>query len=249
MRRVPWLAAALVLGGSTVAAQSDHYNLEHGLPTRLEDAYPIGYRGREAQLVTRYARTDESEDQVLLEPAFELGFARNWQGRVSVPFLAGDADRRGSGDVRLEALYNVNQESDRLPALALAGGIDLPTGRRSEGLDTRLKVLLTRSVDDQRLGRAHLNLEWAHNAEAHRNERDDAFTAVLGYSFLVTPDLLAVADVYREWELVEDVESNVVEGGLRYQLHPRTVLSVGAGIGLGDESPDALMTLSLQVSL
>jgi hypothetical protein len=114
------VAIAGSLGVADPPAQAaDHVNLEEEIPVQVEDAYPIPCRGREFQGLLRYERTDD-KDRFRFEPRLELGIAPNWQARLSAPFLLGSADKTGSGDVRLEAFYNFNMESLRLPAFALA---------------------------------------------------------------------------------------------------------------------------------
>lgn len=242
------LAAAWFAAVPAAHAQTDHTNLEEGLPTRLEDAYPTAFRNRELQLRLGWERNDEGQDRGTLEPRLEFGIAPNAQLKVGAPFYLGDADRRGSGDIQIEGLYNFNQESLSLPAFALAGGIDIPSGEDSEGVDTTLKFIMTKTVDDANLGRLHVNLEWGHNFSAQDDERDDTFAVVAGYSFRLNTDTMIVADFVREWEMERGKESNIAELGARYQLSPRWVLSGGVGIGIGDDSPDVRAIFGVQVS-
>ncbi len=231
---------------ASARAQTDHTNLEEGLPVRVEDAYPAALGNRDVQFRFSWERTDDSNDRATIEPRVEFGIAPNWQLTIGAPFFAGDADRRGSGDVQIGALYNFNQESLSLPAFAIAGRIDAPTGEDSEGLDTTLKLIMTRTIDDEHFGRFHLNLEWGHNFQALADERDDTFAIIPGYSFRLNTDTIIVADFIREWEMESGHESNIIELGARYQLEPRTVLSVGAGAGIGDDSPDVRVTFGVQ---
>ncbi len=229
-------------------AQTDHTNLEEGLPVRLEDAYPSAFRNREMQFRFSWEHTDEGADRVSLEPRLEFGIAPNWQLTIGSPFFAGDADRRGSGDVQIGALYNFNQESLSLPAFAIAGHVDAPSGEDSEGLDTTIKFIMTRTLDDEHFGRFHLNLEWGHNFEALADERDDTFAIIPGYSFRLNTDTIIVADFIREWEMESGHEANIIELGARYQLEPRAVLSMGLGAGIGDESPEFRVNVGLQLA-
>jgi hypothetical protein len=167
------LAVALVLvmvtnlgPGAAPVQAADHLNLEEGLPVQeeglpvqVEDAYPIPYRGREFQGLFRYERTGDHKDRFVLDPRLELGFAPNWEAKLSVPFLLGSADKTGSGDIGLEALYNLNAESLRLPAFTLSARADFPTGRDSAGVDTTLKFITTKTLGNSSLlQRLHLNL-------------------------------------------------------------------------------------------
>jgi hypothetical protein len=246
MRSILVLAAALASLAATAPA-ADHNQLERGLPLRVESAYPIALGGRELQLTTQYERTDASEDRLRLVPRLELGLLANTELTLASELLFGEADDRGSGDVHLEALYNFNQESLRLPALALEVGLDVPTGERSRGLDTTVGVLATKTIRDATLDQLHANVSWTRNFEARGDERDHLYEVVLGYSRPLTADLLFVADVSRRWEIEEHKESNLIGTGVRFQLDPLKVLSAGIALGIGDESPDVVLTVGFQL--
>ena len=230
------------------ARAADHNNLEEGLPTQVEDAYPIAYGGREIQGLFRFEKTDKSENRYAFVPRIEYGFARNWQAKLEVPIFPGNADRRGSGDIRLEALYNFNTESLWLPAFALSGGIDIPAGTKTRGVDPRLKFIMTKSISQTGLDRIHFNFGWRHNFENRSDERDDPFTTILGYSRRLGADTTLVADFVREWKIEKKQESNILELGLRRQLDPLTLIAIGGGGGIGDESPKFRITLGFQRS-
>lgn len=242
------LAIAAMEGASGVYA-ADHFNLEEGLPVEVEDAYPIAYRGREIQGLARYERTDEGEDRVVLDPRLEFGFARNAQVKLTVPFFVGSAEDTNSGDVGLEAFYNFNQESLVLPAFAVSARGDFPTGEDSEGFDTTLKLIVSKTLGrSSLLHGVHLNLSWKHNADAEPDERDDYYVAVAGYSRRLTPDMMLVTDLVREEDKEAGKTSNLVELGARHQLTPLTLMAVGAGAGFGDESPEFRLSLGFQHS-
>lgn len=246
-RRVLLFACLLVAAPVRAA---DHTNIEEGLPTELQDAYPIAFRGYELQGRFRYERQHGGADQYLLQPRLEVGIAPNAQIAIGAPFLYGDASHRGSRELELDGLYNFNQESTVVPAFALAGRLQFPTGVESAGVDTRLTVVATKTLGAiSFMPRLHLNATWAHEAGRADDERADRYIVILGYSMRVSPDVVLVADFVREQQLAEEAESNILEGGLRIQVTPQTVLVVGAGVGMGDESPDARATIGFQHSL
>lgn len=241
------LAAAATLAGAAGAA--DHTNLEPGLPLEVEDAYATGYLNREFQLSARYERTRGGKNQYVVDPRLEYGFARNWQARISVPFILGSGDKRGSGDIGAEIFYNFNTESLKLPAFAASVSAATPTGRDSSGLDTSYKFIATKSLGyAEKLQRVHLNLTYLNNASPRADERSNGYAAVVGYSQRVGPQTIFLADYVREQEKERDVTSNIVEIGLRYQKTPLTVFSLGLGAGIGNQSPDFRATLGYQQS-
>lgn len=243
-----WCLLSVLLSAQFVQAQTDHVNLEEGLPTSLEDAYPTAYRNREVQFFTRYERMRDGSDRVTLNPRFEFGPFRNAQVSIEAPFYTGSGDKTNSGDVRVEALYNFNTESRKLPAFAIAGRITAPSGRDSRGVDTAVKFIATKSISN-RFDRLHLNLELERNAGARFDERNTLYRAILGYSGRIGADTLFVADFVRRQERMRGENSNIIEAGIRRQLNPLTVLTIGAGAGIGEQSPRFQISIGVQRSI
>ncbi len=249
VRSLRYFRSAVLFSALAMSVSAaDHSNLEEGLPTHLEDAYPVAYRSREVQAMFSYESTSESEDRLTIEPRLEFGVWRNTQVTLRAPFYAGNADRSGSGDIGLGALYNFNTETLVLPAFALAGEAEFPSGKASSGLDSMLKFIVTKSITSSGLDRIHLNLAWKHNASAESDERSDRFVGVVGYSRRLNADTILVADYVREEEETKEEAANIVELGVRRQLTPLTVLSLGVGAGLGEDSPGVRITAGYQRS-
>jgi len=245
------VVAAFPMGDLSLALAADHMNLEEGIPVEIEDALPTAYRNIEIQGLFHWDREYNGDDRFTSEARLELGPFRNTQLEIDVPFLWGDAvEEDGLGAVRLGALYNFNQETLLVPAFALAGDLELPTNDESEGVDTTLKFILTKTIGRSSvLQRIHVNGSWKHNSEAEGDEREDYYVAVAGYDVRVTPDTMLIIDFVREQDEMKDEEASIVEVGLRYQLTPLTVLALGAGAGIGDESPDVRVMVGFQHSL
>ncbi|MGI4802230.1 MAG: hypothetical protein ACRYF2_18205 [Janthinobacterium lividum] len=70
---------------------------------------------------------------------------------------------------------------------------------------------------------------------------------VVGYSQLVAPTLVAVADYLREKQGPRERDANIVEVGLRHQVSDALMLGVGLGAGIGRESPQFRGIFSLQI--
>lgn len=238
----------LVICCSCSIFAADHLNLEEGLPTELEDAYPIAFRGREIQTHFAYEHMEDGSDRVTLQPQIEFGFAPNAQAKIVVPFYVGDADKKNSGNIGLEAFYNFNTEGIWLPALAISARADLPSGREAAGIDTTLKGIATKSITRTGLDRVHVNAAWKRNAGRGPMEREHMYHLVAGYSRRLGPDTVILADYVREQDEEEGKTIDLVELGVRRQLTPLTVLSAGAGAGLSSESPDVRFVLGFQKS-
>jgi hypothetical protein len=237
-----------IMSGRAIAA--DHNNLDEGLPTQLDDAYPIEYCGREVQTALSYERTAEGKDLFMVEPRLELGFAPNWQATLHVPFEFGSGAAEGIGAVGAEALYNFNTQGIWLPAFAVSGRADFPTGPATHGVDTTAKFILTKSLGRTSFfNQLHLNIAWMHNDDARRGEGENRYKLVAGWSALLNADTIGIIDYVREQELERGMTSNIIEVGIRRQITPRIVLSAGAGAGLTDEvSGLPRATLGLQRS-
>jgi hypothetical protein len=240
----------VAVGALAIPARADVSDLEEGFPTALTDAYPKEYLGREVQLVNRFIRTDKEEDGFFFEPRLEFGFPRNTQISVAVPFRTGELEPDGLGDVRVEALYNFNQETLGVPAVSLIAGLETPTGDDSEGVDPIVGAVFSKTLGrSSQLHRLHLVGRYQFNSEEQPDERDGRYEAVVGYSRRVSPQLFILFDYLREQNLKEHEETNLVEAGLRYGLSPIWVLSAGVGFGIGAESPEVQATVGLQREL
>jgi hypothetical protein len=248
MTRTLALIAITAIVSMTVTA-ADHSNLEEGLPTELTDAYPIGFMGREIQAIFRYERGEDGVDSFEVQPRLEFGWVRNMQFSVHAPILMGEIEPDGFGDTTVEAFWNLNQETLHTPALALAGAVDLPTGPDDHGLDPTVKVILSKLIGRTwQYHAVHLNLIYQFNDNRQSDERAGRYKAVVGYSGRVNNETIFVADVVREQEMEDDEEINLIELGLRIQATPRTVVSLGAGFGISDESPDVRGVLGIQIA-
>lgn len=230
------------------AAAADHLNLEEGLPTEVEDAYPVPYKGLELQGVFRYER-DGYKDRILLEPRLEYGVAPNAQVRLAVPLSFGNGGINNIEDVGVEVFYNFNAESVTLPAFAVSVGADFPTGPDSSGVDPSVRLLATKTIGNANMDRLHLNLGYTQNFGTEVDERSNQFSAILGYSRRLNSDTMLVADFVFEQEDEIDTDAYLLELGVRHEIDPLTVFSAGAGAGLTSDSPDFRVTVGFQRSL
>lgn len=252
------------LAGRTDAA--DHFNLEEGLPTTVEDAYPIKQNSLELQSYFRFDSThgdSDGKNRYWTVPRFEWGAFKNFQASVAIPYRLGNASETRQGDVQIKGLYNFNTESLYLPAFSIAASVVQPFGLQSGGTETELKFLATKSIgpfDSE--GNSpfcysprslHVNASWLHNYDplpGRNGERRDRYRIVLGYSQPITNELVLVADAFRETVRDRRKVLNMAEIGARYIITPQTVLAAGVGIGFGgDRSEDFRATLGFQHTL
>jgi hypothetical protein len=236
MKKTIALTIFLVLSSGAVSEVSaiDHTNLDEGRPLRIEDAYPIanGEIAVEAGMGFVVPRRGSTRGVFPLELLW--GALPNLQVGVGT-LLSTDPreidDRPKSGDLRLSALYNFNQETIALPAFAIKLGLDAPTGVVARGFAVEAKGIITKSIDRLSL---HLNAGYEFLTSTRDDERDGRYKLALGASYPVgAPQFTRatlVGDLFAE-QAIRRGESTTIgtEVGLRYQLTPRIVWDVGIG--------------------
>jgi hypothetical protein len=235
MVKVATVVALAALGIFVGEARAiDHTNLDENRPLRLEDAYAIsnGEIAIEAGAGLTLQRRGPNRGLFPIEilygalPNLQLGAG------TSLTTAPHDLDDRPkSGDLRLSALYNFNQETLALPAFAVKLGVDAPTGIAARGFGIELKGIVTKSVDRLSL---HLNAAYEFFTASRQDEGDGRYKLTLGASYPVgAPQFTratVVADVFAEQALrVKTPEIVGGEVGLRFQLTPRIVWDVGVG--------------------
>ena len=238
------------LAVTPVVHAADHNNLEPNIPTQVEDAYPIPYLGREVQGYTTYDRMRGNKDLLTVAPVVEYGFARNWQGSLSVPYQVGSSENTaGSGNPEVSALYNFNTESLSLPAFALSVRESFPGGRGHAGIGSQVKLIATKTLGPgDHLDELHVNLVYLNTGHPEEDMRRNRYQAILGYSRRLAIDNVLVTDFVRSQEQLQGQNSNVIEIGLRHQMTPQTLYAVGLGTGIGEDSPKFRLTFGFQHS-
>jgi hypothetical protein len=212
----------------------DHNNLDEGRPLQMEDAYPIAYGELSAETGVRGSHNRHEDDRVAFP--IELLYGAYWNLHLGLGSTLATSpqtidDPEKSGDLRLFGLYNLNQETLQIPALAVKLTLDFPSGIRSRGVDTELKGILTRTVGH---GRVHLNAGYQFIGNAYDAERNGRYEVVLGAqypwgyprSFTTT----VLADVFtRQAIRFNETNNSGVEIGMRRQIAPAIILDAGIG--------------------
>jgi hypothetical protein len=229
------LVTVLFLALAVGRAQAiDHKNLDAGRPVRVEDAYAIADGEIALEAAAGFTLAREGPDRGVFPVEALYGAYPNLQLAVGTTLSTSPREIDGrprSGDLRLSALYNFNQETLVLPALAFRLGLEVPTGIGSQGVGVEVKGIVTKSI--ARLA-VHLNAGYRFLTATRRDERDGVYELALGASYPVGAPwltrLLLVGDVFAEQAARRDVAPIVgSEIGLRYQLTPRFVWDVGVG--------------------
>jgi hypothetical protein len=246
---------ALVLSAvAPVSRASDIHDLQRGLPLDVEDTTTADNGSVQLQGSARYEHQD-GDDLLFLEPQAQVGLLDNLHVEFTYPIISGSGDRTGAGDISFAALYRFYDEQGAgfldhpLPSMAVKADVELPTGVGSDGLDTTLRFIATKTMtqaDSQ--DRVHLNLSWTHNAAAAADERENFFSLILGYSRKLDDKTVVLADLIREQQEQERQDSTILEAGVLRQLADKVTLGAGLGFGLGADSPDFRATFGIQYS-
>jgi hypothetical protein len=226
------LAAVIMMPIAALAI--DHKNLDEGRPLRVEDAYAISTGEIAVEAGAGFSLRRRGPDRGFFPIELLYGALPNFQIGIGTTLLTDprEIDERGkSGDLRIGALYNFNQETLVMPAFGAKLEVELPTGVDSKGVDVELKGIITRSFE--RLS-VHLNAGYQFFTDTRHGERDGRYELELCASYPIgAPHFTRatlVADVFTE-QSTHRGESNVVGAalGLRYQLTPRMVWDAGVG--------------------
>lgn len=231
----------------SVARAADHTNLEHGQPTSLADAYAASYLERQLHAIFSYERNEQQRDVLVLEPRFELGFPRNAQFSIEAPLELVDFERLDLGRFAAEAFYNLNQETLVVPALALGGGVEAPTGKDDQGFDPYFAAYLSKLIPGSSYWHGlHANAELQLNADRRDGERSRRYRIVVGYAFRISASLIGIVDGVRDEKMEDGVTAHRAELGFRYQVTPLLVATLGGGAGVADDATVGHASAGLQ---
>jgi hypothetical protein len=212
----------------------DHTNLDEGRPLRLDDAYALAEGEIALEAGGGFTLQRRGANRGVFPAEVLYGAYPNLQVGVGTTLSTDPRDiddRPKSGDLQVSAVYNFNQETISLPALALKIGVDTPTGVGARGYGVELKGIITKSIERLSL---HLNAGYEFLTSTSRDERDGRYKLALSASYPIgAPQFTRatlVGDVFAEQSTRRGESTFVgVEVGVRYQLTPRMVWDVGIG--------------------
>lgn len=246
----------LLLGAGLPApaarAQADYRNLSPGRPIAVEDAQPIEFRALEVELgVPRFSREARGAWLYALEREVKWGVWKDMQLGFTSEFVIARADSRtvaAARDSQLHLLYNLNQETRRLPAIAIRPELAI----RGGGLGSRhehgaLKLIVSKTMGRNRL---HFNGSYAVGPTERPGRGGELVSrAFYGAAYERTLPLhfvVLLAGVYAR-KPIDHAETQVVtDFGARVQLTPRWVLDAGVSTGLKPQAgPDVGFTFGL----
>src|SRR5262245_6562928 len=142
MKTIIAFTLALVLSAPISAFAIDHGNLDEGRPLRLEDAYAISTGEIALETGAGFSLLRRGPDRGFFPIEVLWGALPNFQISVGTT-LSTDPheidEPAKSGDLRVSALYNLNQETLVMPAFGVKLEVNLPTGVDARGVALKLK--------------------------------------------------------------------------------------------------------------
>lgn len=237
----------LILFGEvgTLAFASDHFNLESGIPTTIEDIEPIERGGVELQAFGRYLRLRGGKNVGEAEPRLALGIFDKTQLEIATPLLFGEDEGIGNGDVQISILRKLWDDSQEewWPGFALEADVRLPTGieRRGfkNGFDAGVTALMKKDVGDHSF---HFNAGFDLSDDKSEDEtlRRGIWSITVGHHTTLTQWLVLVSDlVWRQADEKQTKDIWLLETGVRAQLTPKLIgaIGIGAGLNRGADTP------------
>jgi hypothetical protein len=224
---------ALVVSASNRAMAVDHNNIDANRPLNFDDAESIGFREQALDLGAALVIPQDESVGGEFEIEYLYGFALNTHLNIGIdPSLEEENDETefNIGDLSVGVLHNFNREYNNTPAFALRGDAAFPTGKDSEGVDFRLRGIVSKTVGQY--NRLHLNLDANFTTDTEAQERSFVPGLILGYSRPIGyPENFTrtfLAEVGVRGSEVEDDEAVVSLGvGLRQQIGYQSVLDLG----------------------
>ena len=229
---------------SRAFAQADPNDLQED-PTGLGDARTSP--GFSIQAAAGYRR-DAQNNVFGFEPQIQYSRS-NWYAQVSYLLAAGPGGRRNAGDVRFQLFRQLNEEKGAVPMFAVLAVADVPSGIMSAGLDTRLQVNVSKTIDAAATDRrVHLNAGWFHNAGRRGDERSNLYRIAAGYSQRLGRNAVVIADYFRQEQRERGNDVSLLELGFRIRIAKNTIIAIGGGAGIRSRPAKSQAVLGLEQS-
>lgn len=228
--------------------QSDYRNLDPGRPITIEDAQPIEFRAFEFSFGLGYGRHNEG-NKLSFEPELKWGFAKDWQGGLSVEKAILDDGETPDAmrHFHLHLFYNINQETLDLPAIALRPEWTFGAGELgSEHPHGALKVIVSKTLG---FNRVHLNGSYTIGPTETAGRGGDRVNRYLyGIAYERTAPLqffVLLFDLYAAAPIDGGRREIVYDLGTRIQMTPTWVFDAGFFHAIRSEDLDFGVTAGL----
>lgn len=226
--RILWTLCIALLAAPVALAQVEYENLDAGRPLRVEDAYAIERYGWDVQLGPA-ASWPASGTTSGVDAALAWGVLPRTQVELAVPF-ASVSGTSGASGIGLGALYNLNAETQSLPAFAVAARAVAPAGALAPPAALlTIEAIATRSWPGLRLNVNASATAGRSDTLALATDRTRWFAgAAVDHSWPLS-SLLAMVQLSAEQPLaLGSAVAWSAGAGARWQWTPRLVFDAGA---------------------
>lgn len=218
---------------------------ELNAPVSVEDAYPLPVGTNELEFrLECQAQRRRPRNEYHTRVQLSRGVCQRTELRLAWPMEFGQGRIDGNGDLELSVQHQLWGQAAWLPALAVEGGLRVPTGPGSSGVDACGRLLLTHALGQHRL---HLvGTLRSVNGNTERRDGGLDWEAAFGWDYPLLANTRVIADyVHRQ----ADRRENRLELALQHRLSERHTLAAGLGVALDRLGHDPSVSLGLAYTL
>lgn len=259
-RRLSLALAVCALGSgcSTFGVQREEVTPQR--PTVSENTRTTAYGTFESELGMRYDPTDEyaleTRTSVGLSPRSELFaiwdvFRHLDSGQIANDVDGDNSDETGTGDIIVGFKQRLLDETDTLPATAIAFGTNLPVGS-DDGEISRGEIDWFGSlIADRTFGRLSLTgfYQLGILGTPNLGDVDPRHTIAIDGSWALDDQINVGAEIATIIEGERDLEPVLLTTYGQYALNPSMMLDAGLRVGLSEDSPDVVLLIGLTTNL
>lgn len=254
MKKVALIAVAVLLSGWLTAQEKADMVTDR--PDQTESASVISVKGLQIESGFSFERYDSNSSNItynstllrygLLEN-LELRLGLGYSG-IHVKMIPQSIDENGFAPVTVGAKYQLREEGDGLPKLALLTTFTIPnTGAgffESEYLGADFRINGEYSLNEAMSFGANLGVAWSGAEDG--NYAVGIYTAVIGMS--LSDKLGAFAELYG-FLPKEGKNDHRWDAGLTYAVNEDLQFDFSTGVGLSKVSPDFFISLGLSIRI
>lgn len=247
-----WAGCAVALLAAPVAARADPQGTSTFVPVQVQDAYVVRVGELELQNVDRFTKNthgSSGHDLWNLTPEIKYGVTKHLEVVVGTSYATGNQSGANQGAGSFAALYNINPNTTYIPAFAVGVGYATPYGAGQKTAAYTFEGIATKNLGPSDASpRLHFNVIWTHRTQPEESTRADQVQFGVAYSMLLDKHTAVVADYVHGAAPTKRKTEDIVDVGFRHELTPSLALSVGAGIGIGGDSPNYRFIFAVQKS-
>ena len=227
----------LIQGTTWAQSQEEPISAERPGFTNGTDTVPIG----KIQFETGYLRSYQSgdrENKLGDGTQLRIPVSANLEARLGLPayfWERGSTQTEGVGDANLSVKYHfrdASRKQNALPALAVIGSVELPTGKRDFRVDD-YQPSLALEADWSFTERYSLTADGVYNAIRQNDARYTEWAGGLCFNIALSPTWGTFAEVYRISDTgAGDVHQNFFDTGILYKIGSNTALDINGGFGI-----------------